>query len=334
MTTAKIKDRIGSFTTIPNRFMRDATISHEAFRVFAVLRFHVNTSNEDEQAFPSYDLLRKETGIKGNKTIANSLRELEAKGWIERKKRFSSSTIYTLTIPSPDDVMQNVSSPSPDDVVVRHAVTQQSVIPPTTNKTNLTRRTSNKTNKIAANAAAAQHPSQNQPEPEPVGDTQNGNSSPLQESPTHDDVPPAPPPPTATKPARARDLVFDKLCEMTNSVAAIDGAMIGKTRKTIDKDDKHPCTVQYLEWFALWWCSADNWRKGKDGSTAPELKQMPGLWGRAMAWAEKHAPKAPAIPEPTTPEDEAALEARLIAEAQAYETEMLRRRIAAGYVKA
>ena len=334
MAASKLVDKHGKFTVVPNRFIKDTTISHEAFRLYVVLRLHVNTSADEEQAFPSYELLKKETSIKHNKTIANSLRELEAKGWIDRKRRFSSSTIYTLTIPSSSDVMENPPITSSSDAPLSHAVTQQCVIPQKTNKTNLTRRTSNKTKKIAATAAPLESSPQIQSPIEPEGDTQNGNASPLRQSPIDDDVPPAPPPPVV-KPAKAPrppDPVFDRLCTMTESVAAIDGGMIGKTRQTINKDDKHPCTVANLDLFMLWWCSADNWRK--KSSAVPELKQMPGLWGKAMAWAEKHAPKPAPIVEQLSPEDAAALEAKLMAEYEANEAERTRRRIAAGYIKA
>lgn len=105
---SKLTDKIGAFTVVPNAFIKDATISHEAFRLFVVLRQFAGAN--DDAAFPSYDTLKERTGIKSYSTIAKALRELGKKGWLERQKRFGASTIYTLTtpsIPTPDVAMED-----------------------------------------------------------------------------------------------------------------------------------------------------------------------------------------------------------------------------------
>lgn len=94
----KLVDRIGKFTTLPNRFVLDTSLSNSAFRLFTVLRYHSNVSREDDVVWPSYDTLIQETGFGSYKTLAKAIRELEAHGWLSREKRFGGSTIYTLTL--------------------------------------------------------------------------------------------------------------------------------------------------------------------------------------------------------------------------------------------
>lgn len=96
---SRLSDRIGAFTTVPDSFINDATISHEAFRLFVVLRQF--TGAKRDIAFPDYRTLKSRTGIGSFSTIANAVRELESRGWLKRQKRFGASTIYTLVIPTP-----------------------------------------------------------------------------------------------------------------------------------------------------------------------------------------------------------------------------------------
>ena len=82
MKRERLSDKIGAFTAVPNRFIeQSATFSDAALRLFICLRYHTNQRTDD--AFPGYD----------------AIRELEAAGWLERRKRFGQSTIYTITFP-------------------------------------------------------------------------------------------------------------------------------------------------------------------------------------------------------------------------------------------
>ncbi|MCC7208350.1 MAG: helix-turn-helix domain-containing protein [Anaerolineae bacterium] len=91
---SKLVDAIGQFATVPNTFIEGAKgMSHTAFRLFVTLRYYTNGKTGD--SFPSYDTLQELTGM-NRRTIAKAVRELEAGGWIERKRRFSQSTIYTI----------------------------------------------------------------------------------------------------------------------------------------------------------------------------------------------------------------------------------------------
>ena len=104
-----IVDRIGNFTVVPNAFIDNADLSHEAVRLFLLLRRLSNGQDDVPIAFPSYDTIKARTGIKGYATIAKALRELESAGWMMRRKRFGKSTIYTLTTPSR---REGIDSPS------------------------------------------------------------------------------------------------------------------------------------------------------------------------------------------------------------------------------
>ena len=95
-TTARttIQDEWGDFTGIPNEFiLASAPLSDHARWLFVLLRFHTN--NKTKTAFPSYQLIKDETGW-GFNTIAKAIRELEAEGWLSRKKAYSGNTHYTL----------------------------------------------------------------------------------------------------------------------------------------------------------------------------------------------------------------------------------------------
>jgi hypothetical protein len=141
-------DKNGSFTKVSNQFVMVSNTSHEAFRIYVVLRMHVNAGAETGIAFPSYDRIKELTGIKSFSTIAKALRELEAGGWIERKKRYGNSTIYTLTSPTPRVVVEDDALLHPVEAITTPDV-GQSYTPSKTNNNHLTR-TINKNHTHAA----------------------------------------------------------------------------------------------------------------------------------------------------------------------------------------
>ncbi len=152
---SKIVNKHGNFTLVPNGFVCES-VSHEAFRLYVVLLMHApGNATDGGEVFPDYERIKTITGIKHNKTVANALRALEASGWLERRRRFGASTIYTLTSPSPRDVIHAepvrhavTSITSPDDV---HYVT-----PSKTNKTQVTKPKEQDTQK---RGATRRHPS-------------------------------------------------------------------------------------------------------------------------------------------------------------------------------
>ena len=89
-----LQDEWGLFTIVPNEFIQNsADLSDHARWMFVLLRFHTNKSTNT--AFPSYELLKRETGWAYN-TIAKAIKGLEEAGWLTRKKQFSGNTHYTL----------------------------------------------------------------------------------------------------------------------------------------------------------------------------------------------------------------------------------------------
>jgi hypothetical protein len=94
---SKLSDRIGQFITIPVTVVKMfPLLSPEAVKIFVYLRF--KTNSKTDTAFPSYDSIQKDTKMSRRK-IARAIRELMTVGLVERRRRFSSSTIYTLVLP-------------------------------------------------------------------------------------------------------------------------------------------------------------------------------------------------------------------------------------------
>ena len=97
MSKSKLFDKIGQFTTIPNSVIAMwPTIGLDAMALFLYLRYRTNAQTGD--AFPSFDTIRVDTGLT-RRRIAIAARKLEKAGLLERKRRFSASTIYTLKMP-------------------------------------------------------------------------------------------------------------------------------------------------------------------------------------------------------------------------------------------
>lgn len=90
----KLTDEWGAFTAIPNEFIDHAQgLSDQARWLFIFLRRH--THQQTGIAFPSYTYIQEQTGWTP-KTIARAVRELEAAGWLVRRKNFSAPTEYLL----------------------------------------------------------------------------------------------------------------------------------------------------------------------------------------------------------------------------------------------
>ena len=98
---SKLVDQIGQFATIPFSFIKttkENELDFHACWLFVILRYYTN--GKTGNAFPSYTTIHNLTGMT-RKKISDSLKKLEEKGWLEKKKRFGGSTIYTLIIPKP-----------------------------------------------------------------------------------------------------------------------------------------------------------------------------------------------------------------------------------------
>lgn len=83
---------------------------------------------------------------------------------------------------------------------------------------------------------------------------------------------------TAQLPSRNPDPFFDKLADITQTSPKLQGAMIGKTKSKLLKDE---ATLQDLDCFKAYWYSQD-WR-GKKGEV-PSLPQVVSEWTKAKTW--------------------------------------------------
>lgn len=107
MRNTKLTDEWGSFSAIPNDFIDNARdLSDQACWLFVLLRRH--THQQTGVAFPSYVYIQEQTGWTP-KTIAAAVRELEAAGWLVRRKNFSAPTEYLLVRKSPSAAQTGTS---------------------------------------------------------------------------------------------------------------------------------------------------------------------------------------------------------------------------------
>ena len=106
-------DKVGNFTIIPNSFIEDARLSNAAVRLWIYLRKFGNGNNATTAAWPKYKRIREELGWGSYVTIARALDELITTGWITRRRRFSSSSYYTLNPSSTESgVMADITTES------------------------------------------------------------------------------------------------------------------------------------------------------------------------------------------------------------------------------
>jgi hypothetical protein len=109
-------DNMGKFVMIPHAFIRDAKdkrLSYHARWLFVALRYYTN--GQSGVAFPSYSTINKLTGLRREK-IASSIIELEEAGWLTKQPRFGNSSIYTLTVPQPEELIAPCESAEAADL--------------------------------------------------------------------------------------------------------------------------------------------------------------------------------------------------------------------------
>jgi len=97
-------ETIGRFAAIPHTFIEGSKhLSLHARWLFVALMYYRN--NKTGKAFPTYDTLGRLTGMSKN-MISKGIKELENEEqewvWLDREKRFGSSTIYWVLLPIPD----------------------------------------------------------------------------------------------------------------------------------------------------------------------------------------------------------------------------------------
>jgi hypothetical protein len=104
-----VRSTWGNFVVVPVTLL-ESSLSSSARLVWISLMSRVNHSESEACVYPGYEAIMSRCGITGRTTIAKALDELESAGWLKRTKRFSGSTLYTLTLP----VVQKVDDSSPE----------------------------------------------------------------------------------------------------------------------------------------------------------------------------------------------------------------------------
>ena len=103
-------DLVGRFTIVPNAFIEDARLSNAAVRLWIYLRSYGSGNQATTVAYPKYKTIREALGWGSDTTVKHALDELIAAGWITRRRRFSSSSYYTLNPSSTESVEMAASS--------------------------------------------------------------------------------------------------------------------------------------------------------------------------------------------------------------------------------
>lgn len=120
MSAKMLRGQGKGFTVCPNGILEDmkdaaTKISSTEVAVYLVLNRRINP-NGDQVAWPSVETICADCGL-SNKTVISALKNLLKRGWIESKRRFGASTIYTIkyeaTPPDPFDAVEKPQMSSP-----------------------------------------------------------------------------------------------------------------------------------------------------------------------------------------------------------------------------
>jgi hypothetical protein len=104
-----LKDDLGFFVTVPETLVeRAAEIGTDALTLFVYLRYRTNRKRGE--AWPGYHRIGQDLGW-GNSRISQAIQALGGAGYLEKRKRFGETTIYTLKHVAPLDVGDETSSP-------------------------------------------------------------------------------------------------------------------------------------------------------------------------------------------------------------------------------
>lgn len=89
----------GEFAIVPVDLL-ESNLSPRAVLVFIALMSRVSHNGDAARCWPSYEAIQQRCAVKSREAINAGLDELEAKGYLHRERRFSASTVYTLTRPA------------------------------------------------------------------------------------------------------------------------------------------------------------------------------------------------------------------------------------------
>ena len=270
MGEINVRSTWGAFTIVPMELL-ESDLSQSARLVFIALMSHVDHTREEQRVYPGYEAIMKRSGISGRATISRAIDELEKRGWLHRTKRFSGSTIYTLTRP----VVQNVNGSSSETermsdspvVQILNDSSSNSELHSFKNET-LTRINQldqeNQNQKVPRRAARARVASGN-----PVASS----DSVSEEKPRRTKASASRATLSAEEQARHREL-FDAVAQVCVLDAKMNGGIIARTAKQLRTGDAaaHAADVHA---FLEWWKTSDF--RGRQGSP-PTPFQLTGSW--------------------------------------------------------
>lgn len=245
---------------IDGRFIENtAGLSSYAKWIYVCLKFRRN--NGSGEAFPSYDDLQKLTGLNRSR-IAAGLNELEAAGWINKRKRFGKSTVYRFVKKSSSPDSQTTDSPDSQ-------TTDSSKVRTTDTLTRQLEPDNKEPDNSSISSIRTIPSSEAETITEPPKFTANM-TMPIEHT----------PPATQTPIKRTQNYrpIFGWLQSLTKLNAL---TRIGKVAKEIDATGACLETCQLFERY--WW--ACDWRGQKQQRPTPE--QVWETWPRALDWDGK-----------------------------------------------
>lgn len=96
-------NRMGAFVAVPITFINDERITNTGRCLYMLLSSYTSAKSDDQIAFPSYQTIMKRLGWGSTQTVATALLNLMQHGWVERARRYGSSSVYTINYaPSAD----------------------------------------------------------------------------------------------------------------------------------------------------------------------------------------------------------------------------------------
>lgn len=266
-----VRSTWGAFTIVPMELL-ESDLSQSARLVFVALMSHVDHTREEQRVYPSYEVIMKRSGISGRATISRAIDELEKRGWLHRTKRFSGSTIYTLTRP----VVQNVNDSSSETERMEERTVVQNLNDSSSNSEpqsfkneTLTRinqpEPQNQNQEIPRRASRARVASGN-----PVASSDSVSE---EQKPKRTKASASRATLSAEEQARHKEL-FDAVAQVCVLDAKMNGGIIARTAKQLRTGDAaaHAKDVQA---FLEWWKTSDF--RGRQGSP-PTPFQLTSSW--------------------------------------------------------
>jgi hypothetical protein len=294
-----VRSTWGTFTIVPHEII-ESDLSPRAVLVFIALMSRVSHTEGDAKCWPSYEAIRERCAVKGREAINAGLDELEARGYLTRERRFSASTVYTLTRPVVQKANHSNSESElvADTTVVRNPNDSSSESEPQKFGIRTLTRTKNKKQRTRTNdssrasrgegvadvidhssgdESAAIHPPQ---EDDPFAFIPG-----VDDKPTAESIPAAP---VEEKPKRARKSaaqltpeesarhaeLFEGIVRVCVVDAKLCGGHIARTAKQLREADPD-ANGAAMDAFLEWWKTSDF--RGKQGKP-PTIAQIPTSW--------------------------------------------------------